>query len=378
MKKILYLITQSDLGGAQKNVLDLATALSPKYDISVAAGNDGGYKLNEQLDKRNIRNYQLKNLARFINPRRDWLAYREIKKLLRQVQPDILHLHSSKAGVLGSLAARRLPKTKVIYTVHGAVFTAAFSFFSRRLFLWLEKWTARYKDKIICVSQNDKNLWLKYRVAPAEKLVVIHNGIDLNNLSFLPREEAKTKLTNGQWLMANGALLGTIANFYPEKGLIYLIEAVNILKAKNQKPQLIIIGYGEQRVILENLIKKYNLQENILLNSGLPGALAAQHLKAFDIFILPSIKEGLPYAILEAMAAGLPIIASNIGGIPELVENDFNGYLVPPAKPEILAQKIAELLANPAQQEKFSQNSLAKAKNFSLEKMIAATEGIYF
>ncbi len=189
-RKILYLITLSNLGGAQKYVFDLAANLDKeKYEAAVAAGGDG--ELFRQLESSGIKIFKLKWLGRPICPICDTLAYFEIKKLLKIWQPDVLHLNSSKAAVLGSLAARRLKSgnrgsnpLKVVYTVHGAVFEASFPWLARRFFLWLEKWTVRFKDKIICVSEHDRQLWLKYNVAPAEKLVTIHNGINLN-IDFL-------------------------------------------------------------------------------------------------------------------------------------------------------------------------------------------------
>ena len=136
-----------------------------------------------------------------------------------------------------------------------------------------------------------------------------------------------------------------------------------------------MIGEGFQRELLEAMIRDHHLENKFILTGKIDNA--PKYLRAFDIFVLPSIKEGLPYTILEAMAAGVPIIASWVGGIPEMVENEKNGFLVLPKNPEMLAEKIAELLNNPGLAEQFIKNSQIKLAEFSLEKMINETEQIY-
>jgi len=378
MQKILYIVTQSEFGGAQKNALDLACAFKDRYDISVAAGPDGGGELLERAKDSGLKTIELKRLRRSINPFYDLAAFFEIKNLLAKEKPDILHLHSSKAGVLGSLAARSFqPKIKVIYTVHGAVFEAPFNKLSRQLFLLLEKLTSRFKDKIICVSENDKNLWLKYQAAPSEKLIVIHNGIDFSRLEFLPKEAAKktiAKLCNCP--VENSRIIGTIANLYPEKGLNDLVEAADlIIKSGAQDVIFVVIGEGRERKKLSALIQKKGLQRKFILAGAM--TQAARYLKAFDIFVLPSVKEGLPYTILEAVAAGLPIVACRVGGIPEIISDEKNCFLTPVCQPQILGEKISALLENPGLAQNLSQNYQCIMQNFSLEKMVRETKKVY-
>ncbi|MBI4709035.1 MAG: glycosyltransferase family 4 protein [Candidatus Portnoybacteria bacterium] len=391
-KKVLFLITQSVSGGAQKYVFDLAKNLpASEYEVAVAAGGNG--ELLSRLETAGVPCFRLKRLVRPISPFCDILAYFEIKNLLKKWRPDVLHLNSSKAGVLGSLAAKNLP-IKVIYTVHGAVFEAAFSWLSKKLFLWLEKWTAKYKHKIICVSENDKQLWLKYNVAPEEKLVAIHNGINLN-IDFLTKEEARRKLfektSSAPPFIKSGVggistaeekelfLVGTIAYFYPEKNLDLLIDAAALIfgapKLKDKKILFLFIGSGQQENNLKLKIKNLKLGNKVLLIGSIPKA--HEYLKALDVFVLPSLKEGLPYTILEAMAAGIPIIASNIGGIPEMISDNHNGFLISPDDAETLAERILQVLENKELTQRFSQNSLEKVKNFSLEAMVEKTKKQY-
>ncbi len=384
-RKILYIVTQSEIGGAQKNVLDLAVELKNRYDVLVAAGPDGGGKIFGQLADNKIRWQCLKWLRRGgANPLIDLAGLVQILLLILKEKPDIVHLHSSKAGFLGSIAGK-IAGARVIYTVHGAVFEASFSKLARKIFLWLEKFSAYFKDKIICVSANDKKLWLNYKAAPEKKLIIIHNGLNLDKTDFLDPAEAKEYLASQsanffealQGTTDSLKIVGTIANFFPEKGLPYFIEAADILINQKQLKNIIfvVIGDGADRPLLEEIIKAHNLQSQFILNGTI--ANASRYLRAFNIFVLPSIKEGLPYTILEAMAADVPIVASHVGGLPEMIKNNVNGFLLFPRDIDTLAEKIMELLDNPALAQKFSEASQKKVQEFSLAKMIAATEKIY-
>lgn len=381
--KILYLITQSGCGGAQKNALDLAAGLKNKYEILAAAGNEGGSWFFDALRDNGIPFIRLKHLQRAINPYSDLLALREIKNLLEAEQPDILHLHSSKASILGSVAGKLLvngKKPKIIYTVHGAVFTAAFSAPARKIFLWLEKYAARLKNGIIYVSDYDKKLWLANNAAPAGKLTVVHNGLNAEKINFLSREKARKELaaTGIKTGNLNAKIIGVVANLYPEKGLDYLIKAAKIIYKNNltaAKTVFVVIGEGSERRKLEKMIAERNLQNIFFLAGGLKEA--ARYLKAFDVFVLPSIKEGFPYSLLEAMAAGLPIVATLVGGVNEIIDNNQNGFLVLAKNPKSLAESIAEILNNPAIAAKFSAANTEKIKEFSTKRMIEETEKIY-
>lgn len=371
MKKILFIVTQSDFGGAQRYIFDLVVNLKNEFLISVAAGPKGGDELLNRLEKNGIAIHRLKHLKRAINPCHDWLAYRELKNLIKNEKPDIVHLNSSKAGVLGSLAAARLP-SRVIYTAHGWTFNEPNNPLKRQIYLGAEKWTSRYKDRIICVSEYDRRSALKYDIASPEKLITIHNGLDWQKLEFLSKKTALDFLA-AKVEISNNKLIGAVANLYPAKGLTYLIKTARFIKSPCQ---ILIIGEGPERRNLEQQIAKYQLQNKVLLLGALPQAY--RYLRAFDFFILPSVKEGFPYAILEAMAAGLPIVATSVGGLPEIIEDGRNGFLVAPQNPLALAEKINYLLENPDQARLFGQTNLEKIKEFDLKKMTQKTKEIYF
>ena len=381
-KKILYIITQSDFGGAQRYVFDLSTHLNADFDVLVAAGKDGGGELFSRLERCGIKTVRLKHLKRAINPWRDLLAFFELRQLIKTEKPNIIHLNSSKAGILGSFAAKFQVSRftfQVVYTANGWVFNEPLNWLKKKIYLWLEKLTSKYKNKIICVSEYDRQTALKYGF-PAKKLATIHNGIDFTNLHFLEKEASRQELFNRLDFKFHAScfkLVGSIANLYPAKGIEYLVEAANIANHKSQITNCIfaVIGEGAERLKLEKLIKKYNLTDKFFLLGHLENA--SQYLKAFDIFILPSVKEGFPYAILEAMSAGLPIISAKVGGIPEMIVDGQNGFLVEPKNPQQLAEKIAYLLKNPEISQNLQEQTIAAIKELSLAKMLEKTKEIY-
>lgn len=400
-KKILFVITQADFGGAQRYVFDLINSLHLQgYDVSVAAGPEG-QELFDRLEKlysssvvektlsekpysssavekqssthAPIQIHRLKYLKRSINPYYDLLALLELKRLFATEKPDVVHLNSTKAGILGSIAVKLSAKSyqlKAIYTVHGWVFNEPLPNWLKNFYLFCERWTARYKHKIVCVSDYDRQVAIKNKVAPPEKLVTIHNGIDYEKLDFLSKEEAleKLKIT----LPTDKKIIGTIANFYLTKGLKYLIEATNQIK----EPALfVIIGSGPEELNLKLKAKSYNLEAKIIFLGHLPDAY--KYLKAFDLFVLPSVKEGFPYVLLEAMAAELPIVATRVGGVPEIIANNINGFLVTPGDPLALATKINHLLENKKIADNFAQRNAEKIKGFGLSQMVEKTRQAY-
>ncbi|NCQ16146.1 glycosyltransferase family 4 protein [Candidatus Falkowbacteria bacterium] len=375
MTKILYFITQSEYGGAQRYVFDLANNLGREFEVAVALGEQGkDGKLAKKLEENNIKYYIIPHLKRSISPLNEILAFFEISKLIKNYQPNIIHLNSSKISILGSLAGLfiklKIKNLKIIYTVHGWVFNEPLPAPVKWFYLWAEKFTAKFKDKIICVSESDRQVALKYKIAPVEKLITIHNG--LAPVNFYTREEALPLLAKER---AGGEVfIGSIGNLYKTKGFEYLIEAADILTHKLNTPAtFIIIGEGKEREALKNLIAKYNLKNNFILAGSIDEA--ARLLPAFDVYVCSSVKEGLSYTLIEAMQAGRPIVATAVGGNPEMIENEKTGLLSKPADARDLAEKIKTLLNNKTLALELGQNAKAKAMaEFGLEKMVEQTK----
>ncbi len=381
-KKILYLVTQSEWGGAQKYIYDLANGLDKnKYIIEVGVG--GGEERNwlKNLQSKGIKIWRLKHVVREINLWHDFLSSFELYALLCKSKPDIVHLNSSKIGSTGAVISWIYKKTKnkelkIIYTVHGFVFLEPLPILRKKFYLWSERISGSFKDKIICVSEHDKIIGLNSHIANHQKFITIHNGIDLDESDFLSKNEAIKKLSGKIFhKIKNKKIIGTLANLYSTKGLEYLIRAAKKLTHQNPALIFIVIGEGMMRKSLEQKIQQLNLANKFFLPGYLPKAF--RYLKAFDIFCLSSIKEGFPYTLIEALAAGLPIVTTRVGGVIEIVEPDVNGLVVPPQRPNELAKALQKILSNKNLQEKFNKNNLKKIKKFNLQGMIKKTEEVY-
>ena len=360
---ILYIITQADGGGAQKYVL----ALAKHFKGAIAAGSEA-QKLFDDARNLQLTTYNLQHLRRSIHPWHDLVAMWEIRQLIRVLKPSVVHLNSTKAGVLGSFAAIGL-KTKIVFTAHGFRFLEPLSNASKSFYLALEKTASAYRDFIITVSDADKKAALDNKLIAENKIQTIHNG--LPKLQFLEKQEARKKLL----LPENKILLGCVANFYKTKGLDILVDAISLLddKIKNNIHLSIIGRSNHARDEVRSKILEYELGEKITLIDSLP--MAYPYLSAFDVFILPSRKEGFPLVLLEAMQAGLPIVATKVGGIPEALED--GGLQVAPEDPKALADAIQLLINDKNLASQFSQRAKQRSELFSEEKMLSETEKIY-
>lgn len=393
-KKILFIVTQSEFGGAQRFLWNLISGLTQivkqkDADIVVAAGPEGDDEngLLRFLEKKGINTKHLKYLRRGVNPLFDYLGTVEILGLIKKEKPDILFLCSSKAGFLGSLAARLYKSAlqpKVIYRIGGWAFNDPRPFWQKLLYKFIEKISARWKDVIIVNAECHRKQAIELGIKPRGEILTIYNGIDINNLVFFDKEQAREKLNylisnskflisnlprrqagqipNSKFQILNSVIIGTIANLYPAKGIEYLIEAAKLLKDKNKK--FVVIGEGMERNKLERLIKKYKLNNFFLI-----GAIsdAYKYVKAFDIFVLPSVKEGFPWTILEAMLAEVPVIATKVGVASEIQP----GVLVEPRNAKELSDAIKKMLRNKNLREKLTKKAKETLESkFTLSQMV--------
>jgi glycosyltransferase involved in cell wall biosynthesis len=374
-KTKLYLcITKSNWGGAQKYVYDIATNIpKDKFDVTVLLGGlvtQAGYgELKKRLDEVGVKT-QLLKIRRDVNIKNDFNSLFELIQLFRKEKPNIIHLNSSKMGLIGAIAGRIAGIKKIIFIAHGWAFNEERPYYQKLFFRILHIITIIMAHKTISVSEITKKQigwpWNK-------KIVVIKNG--LTPISFIEKNKVREILTEkiGQIIPENTLWIGTISELHKTKGLKYVIEAISHIK---HNVIFIIIGDGQERESLEKLVSAYKLNDKIFFLGRIESA--SNYVKAFDIFTLTSITEALPYVVLEAGSAGLPIIASNVGGIPEIIENDKTGILVQPRISEEIKNSIEYLIKNP---EKAAAIGMALSdkinKEFKINKMVQETLKLY-
>jgi len=342
-QKILYVITQGEWAGAERYVFDLATNLGADFDVTVAIGEPNGHQdLQNKLDKiGRVHVIQLTHLVRRISPYHDILAIFELAQLYKKLQPDIAHLNSSKTGLIGSLARLFIIHYSlfIIYTVHGWVFNEPLPWLRKKLYFYLEKWAAKLKDGFIALSPFEAEQGKSLLKIPSEKITTIPHGIS-QPIAPLSQTEARGELLKKTNLKISekNIWIGTIANYYKTKGLDILIQALAKKRNALQNVSCLLIGEGPERTKLTQLIAANHLDNLVYLTGSVPEA--ARFLPAFDLFVLPSRKEGLPYSLLEATTAGVPVVATAVGGVPTIVTDKKTGLLVPPENSPALADAI--------------------------------------
>lgn len=382
-KRVLFVITQSEMGGAQRFLLNLLTHLDKdRYEAMVAIGNTGNGDLFRALHAEGMPTHHLRHLVRDISIKDDLKAVTELRKLIKEYRPTTVFLNSSKAGFIGSLAARcptKFKNIKIVYRIGGWSFNDPGTYWQKWFWKVLEWTSAKWKDVIIVNNQHDFNQAIKLRIKPRKKLALVYNGIETYKLGLMEREEAKLKLfekaakLSGRTFRAEN-IIGTIANLYPAKGLEYFIRTAYHFQNKDDLV-FFVIGDGKERPELEALIKDLGLERKVFLVGQIPDAF--RYLSAFDVFILSSVKEGFPFAVIEAMAAKLPIVTTRVGAISEIIEDGKNGLLVEPGDPQAMADKIKEILDNSHLQKELGiQAHQTVLFKFELDKMVKQIENL--
>ena len=375
--KVLFLITKSTLGGAQRYVYDLATALNPtEFDASVAVGGEG--PLVEMLENAGSKVHKLTYLTRDISFFTEIRTSIELIRLIRKVKPDVLHINSSKAGLLGGLTGRLCRVPKIIFTAHGWAFNEDRTPFQKTLFKLLHFCTILLSHKTITVS-NGMRAQMNWPCIQ-KKMVTVHLGRTVTNIKS--KDDARgileMKVQNpGARLIDfhDDIWMGTIAELHPIKRLNRAIDSVSALVKDIKNLRFIIIHDGQLRQQLEQQVRDLGLEKHVFFTGTIENA--ASLLPAFDVFVLPSKSEAFAYVLLEAGQAHVPVVATSVGGIPDIITNGENGLLVPPDNTPELTSAIGTLLDDSELREQLAQAHFERSKLFTLEKMVSETQAIY-
>lgn len=327
--RLLLVVTLAEAGGAQTYAAQLIAGLRDRFELTVSAYGPG--PLRDAAAAAGVPFVPLRHVRRPVRPWRDLLGLVELIRLCRRVRPDIVHANSSKAGALAMLAGSVTGVRARVFTAHGWAFRWHAGF-SARLYLWLERLTGRLATHVVCVSQSERAAGLEAGTCSDAKTVVIPNAVDTS---------------------ASVPARGDHDNRVP------VIVSVTRLKAPKDAPTLLrglarlngtahhtrIVGDGPERQAVEAELRRLGLEQAVELVGERRDIRTL--LAAADVFVLSSRSEGMPVSILEAMAAGLPIVASDVGGVPELVVEGETGLLTAPADDAALAGALARLLADP-------------------------------
>jgi glycosyltransferase involved in cell wall biosynthesis len=327
--RILFVVTLAETGGAQTYVASLLAPLADRFDVAVAAHGDG--PLLEAARAAGVRFVPLRQVRRPLSLWRDALGLLELLALLRRQHPHIVHVNSAKAGALGRLAATLAGVPIRVYTVHGWAFRAH-GWPASALYRWAERLLRPLTTVTICVADSERRAGLAAHTCEERTTVVIHNGVAPGGF----REVGKAR--------SGRPRLVTVGRLQEPKDALTLVRALAALRGRPF--EAVLVGDGPDRPAVEEEVRRLGLESAVQLlgeRDDVPELLGTA-----DVFVLSSYSEGLPLSILEAMAAGLPVVASNVGGVSELVADGDTGLLVPPGDAQSLAAAIERLLEDPA------------------------------
>lgn len=382
--KIAYFITKSNWGGAQKYVYELATSLNRDvYKVQVILGGNG--PLIEKLESQNIKVIPIDSFGRDVHASKDFQAFKELWSVIRRERPDILHINSSKAGIMGAVVGRMLRVKKIIFTAHGWAFNEDRPLYQKVIIKILHWITILLCHQTIAVSNNIKDAFKNWP-GIAGKMTVIHNGIkgEVGYAKAGARQALVVAFPGLKKFLEYKHLywVGTIAELHPVKNIDGALRAMSeLMREDGNKPNTpfylyTVMGEGHERAHLENMITELNLSDHVFLLGHVTDAY--QYIKAFDTFLLPSKSEALAYVLLEAGLQEMPVVATGVGGIPEIIDDMTSGILLQPKKPNEIAHAISFYAEHPeiARQHARMLNEKVK-KDFTLERMVVQTEELY-
>ena len=370
--KIVHFITRLELGGAQQNTLYCVAHHDRKrFDVGLWAGEGGVLDANARaLGRTDVR--ILPWLVHPIDPVRDALAVIRLASMLRDV--DLLHTHSSKAGILGRVAGRLAGVPGIVHTVHGWSFNDIQAAATRRLYHEAERAAARVTNRIVCVARFDRDRGLASGIGHASQYRIVRSGID-SSLYDAPAG-ARERVREALGVASHEVVVGSIANFKPQKSPLDFVEASRLACLRDPRLRFFIAGDGDLMPEAERAIAKAGLGGVVHLlgwRDDVPELLAGM-----DIFLLTSLFEGLPRVVLQATAASVPVVATDTGGVAEVIVDGETGRLVPPANPAAAAEAIVALAHDPDLRRRFAAAARSRlGGEFEIRRMVSDLEDLY-
>lgn len=373
--RVAHVITRLSKGGAQENTLHtvrLANRDRFESDLIVGVTGRGETSIEDMAAMAGVPLQREPYLVRQPAPLRDAWTLRRLTRRFQEGRYDIVHTHTSKAGFLGRLAADRAGVPIVVHTPHGNIFHGYFPKWMTRLFVWMERHAARRTDRIIELTPGGVEEHLAEGIGHREQYTVIFSGIDTSpfDAAILRRDAVRTQLGvgAGEWL------IGGVGRLEPVKGFTYFVDAAKRIAEAAPRARFVLVGDGSRMAALREQARPLGSRFQFLgLRADVPDLMAAM-----DLLIVPSVNEGMGRVLLEAGAAGAPVVASRVGGIPDVVDDGETGLLTPPRDVRALAEAALDLLRAP--ERRYLMGAAARAKivpEYSLAHMVQRIEALY-
>lgn len=378
--KICHLITRMIIGGAQENtLLSVRGLLELGHDVVLATGPTEGPEgqllrtVEEELP--GLKVVEFPDLVRELSPWQDLRAYWALKRYFRAEQFDVVHTHSSKAGILGRFAARHANCPVVVHTVHGQAFHAYEKSWRNLLFRTAERLAARRCDHIAAVAQAMITQCLEVGIAPAHKYSVVYSGMDMQPYRHLQNDQ---ELRAALGIPRNAPVIGKIARLFELKGHDYLLSAAAAIVAEFPEVRFLLVGDGVLRPQLEAAVASAGMTKNFVFSGLVPPATVPRYIGIMDILVHLSLREGLPRTVVQALAGGVPAVAFALDGTPEVIRSGENGFLAAAGDVDTIRQALLTLLRNPQKAKAMGAAGQAQVQQqFDWQTMVTQLEAIY-
>ncbi len=375
--RVLRVIARLNIGGPAIHVSLLAARLDPaRYRTTLVYGSEARDEgsMRDLAEGGQVETIHLPELGRAISPWSDLRALARLVRLMRRLRPTIVHTHTSKAGLVGRLAARLAGVPIVVHTFHGHVFHGYFSPPVSRLVVSLERFAARVSDRIVTVSPRLSEELLRYRIAPAAKIQAIPLGFELQ--PYLAADTQRGRLRTSLHLPPDVPLVGIVGRLVPVKNHRLFLAAARQLVEAGTDARFVVVGDGEQRAQLEREAADVGLGSRVCFTGwrrDLPAVYAD-----LDLLALTSVNEGTPVSVIEAMASGCPVVATRVGGVPDVISDGLTGRLVASGDATGLARAMRESLANVDRARAMARAARADvAQRFTAEALVKNIEALY-
>ena len=360
--RLAYVINNLNLGGAEKLLLATIKKLNrEKYDVTVFSMLAGDQLLQDFQES------GAKIICLGMKNKRDLTGFWKLYRAFKSNKTQIVHTHLLEADIWGRFAALLAKVPVIVSTQHSVdAWKKHPQRMRAKMRLWLNKIATRHSTGVIAVSETVKEFLIKYENICPEKIYVLKNGIEINNnIKALSSENDRALKT-----------IGSMGRLFEEKGFEYLLRAFQQVRARKPKISLVIAGDGPLRASLKKLAQDLNISDNVTFLGNITDIAA--FLKRIDVFVLSSIQEGIPLALLEAMAAVKPVIATTVGGIPEVIEHGTDGMLVEATNVNALKNAILSMLNDKKKAKKLGKKARCKAlEEFNLDETVKALDVLY-
>ena len=356
--KIVYLVRPAD-GGIRTHLLTLLVGLDRiKYDPVVICTPDT--PLAEDVAAMGITVIPL-SISDGLNPFQDMMAALRLRTILRKVKPAILHIHSAKAGLVGRLAVMSKRRPKVVVTMHSYVFDERMGPGQRNLYAKIERYFSKFTDRYIAVSQALKDEMVTEMGLDADMISVIYNGVEFQNVKKTPHPDIR---------------IGIVSRLAPQKGIEYLIRAAALVLSSRQDVVFQIVGDGPERPTLGSLRDSLGIREAVYFLGARKDV--PELLSTFDLYVQTSTSEAFGFSILEALSQEIPVVATRVGGVPEIIDDERTGLLAETRNPRDIADKILLMLSDLSRATEMAQAGSADVRErFTFARMVQATQELY-